>query len=182
MEMDAYVRAGRGTCGPRGDGVVMISVRSRTRLRVHASAWPSPRSARPASRVSWAPGPSNSRGRTRRARPRRSRSGPRRRCRRWRRRRRGVPQPEGVPNDLLRGPEDSSPWGLDHHHEDLAFYPAGYYNPGFYSPLSTKPSCLVRITRDAGQNATGLIIDEFNWYFPRTEIGQLRVNTEFIRS
>ena len=28
MEMDAYVRAGRGTCGPRGDGVVMISVRS----------------------------------------------------------------------------------------------------------------------------------------------------------
>ena len=24
MEMDAYVRAGRGTCGPRGDGVVMI--------------------------------------------------------------------------------------------------------------------------------------------------------------
>ena len=32
MEMDAYVRAGRGTCGPRGDGVVMISVRSRTRL------------------------------------------------------------------------------------------------------------------------------------------------------
>ena len=81
-----------------------------------------------------------------------------------------------------RGPEDSSPWGLDHHHEDLAFYPAGYYNPGFYSPLSTKPSCLVRITRDAGQNATGLIIDEFNWYFPRTEIGRLRVNTEFIRS
>ena len=88
----------------------------------------------------------------------------------------------GVPNDLLRGPEDSSPWGLDHHHEDLAFYPAGYYNPGFYSPLSTKPSCLVRITRDAGQNATGLIIDEFNWYFPRTEIGRLRVNTEFISS
>ena len=42
--------------------------------------------------------------------------------------------------------------------------------------------CLVRITRDAGQNATGLIIDEFNWYFPRTEIGRLRVNTEFIRS
>ena len=72
--------------------------------------------------------------------------------------------------------------GHDHHHEDLAFYPAGYYNPGFYSPLSTKPSCLVRITRDAGQNATGLIIDEFNWYFPRTEIGRLRVNTEFIRS
>ena len=92
------------------------------------------------------------------------------------------PQPEGVPCDLLRGPEDSGPWGLDHHHEDLAFYPAGYYNPGFYSPLSTKPSCLVRITRDAGQNATGLIIDEFNWYFPRTEIGRLRVNTEFIRS
>ena len=94
-----------------------------------------------------------------------------------------------VPCDLLRGPEDSAPWGLegylgghDHHHEDLAFYPAGYYNPGFYSPLSTKPSCLVRITRDAGQNATGLIIDEFNWYFPRTEIGRLRVNTEFIRS
>ena len=41
---------------------------------------------------------------------------------------------------------------------------------------------VVRITRDAGHNATGLIIDEFNWYFPRTEIGQLRVNTEFIRS
>ena len=77
--------------------------------------------------------------------------------------------------------EDSAPWGLDHHHEDLAFYPC-YYNPGFYSPLSTNPSCLVRITRDAGQNATGLIIDEFNWYFPRTEIGRLRVNTEFIRS
>ena len=30
MEMDAYFRAGRGTSGPRGDGVVMISVRSRT--------------------------------------------------------------------------------------------------------------------------------------------------------
>ena len=104
MEMDAYVRAGRGTCGPRGDGVVMI---------------------------------------------------------------RGL---EGYLS------------GHERHHEDLAFYPAGYYNPGFYSPLSTKPSCLVRITRDAGQNATGLIIDEFNWYFPRTEIGRLRVNTEFIRS
>ena len=38
MEMDAYVRAGRGTCGPRGDGVVMISVRSRTR-RARADAY-----------------------------------------------------------------------------------------------------------------------------------------------
>ena len=35
MEMDAYVRAGRGTSGPRGDGVVMISVRSRTRIERH---------------------------------------------------------------------------------------------------------------------------------------------------
>ena len=39
MEMDAYVRAGRGTSGPRGDGVVMISVRSRTR-RARAGACP----------------------------------------------------------------------------------------------------------------------------------------------
>ena len=45
MEMDAYVRAGRGTSGPRGDGVVMISVRSRTRLGC-AGACPCSRSAR----------------------------------------------------------------------------------------------------------------------------------------
>ena len=80
MEMDAYVRAGRGTCGPRGNGVVMISVRSRTR-RARADACPCSRSARPASRASWAPGPGNSPGQKRRARPTRSRLC-RRRCRR----------------------------------------------------------------------------------------------------
>ena len=93
MEMDAYtyVRTGRGTCGPRRNGVVMIiSVRTRGRLLVHVDACPCSRSAHQASRASWAPGPSNSRGRTCRARPTRSRSGPHRRCRRWRRRRRGA--------------------------------------------------------------------------------------------
>ena len=80
---------------PRGDGVVMVSGRSRLLLlRVRVGAWLCPRSARPASRASWAPGPSSTRGcyrgRTCRARPTRSRSGPHRRCRRWRRRRRGA--------------------------------------------------------------------------------------------
>ena len=41
MEMDAYFRAGRGTSGPRGDGVVMVSGRSRLLLlRVRVGAWP----------------------------------------------------------------------------------------------------------------------------------------------
>ena len=92
MEMDAYVRAGRGTSGPRGDGVVMISVRSRTR-RARADACPCSRSARPASRASWAPGPNSTRDRTRRARPTRSRPWYRRRCRRSRRRRTGGLRP-----------------------------------------------------------------------------------------
>ena len=64
----------------------MVMVSGRTRLlRVRVGAWLCPRSARPASRASWAPGPSSTRGRTRRARPTRSRSGPHRRCRRSRR-------------------------------------------------------------------------------------------------
>ena len=40
MEMDAYFRAGRGTSGPRGDGVVMVSGRTRLLLLVRAFAWP----------------------------------------------------------------------------------------------------------------------------------------------
>ena len=40
MEMDAYFRAGRGTSGPRGYGVVMVSGRSRLLLlRVRVGAW-----------------------------------------------------------------------------------------------------------------------------------------------
>jgi len=51
-----------------------------------------------------------------------------------------------------------------------------------YSAVSPHAIDATSRGRPPGQNATGLIIDEFNWYFPRTEIGRLRVNTEFIRS
>ena len=71
-------------------------------------------------------------------------------------------------NSFLRDPEDSSEWGLTHHHEDLVFYPineASWYlgRNEVDNCLTTYPSIVVRIVRDAAGTAVDLVIEEFNW-------------------
>ena len=79
-------------------------------------------------------------------------------------------------NDELRGPQDSSAWGLASHHADLVFYPL---DSGTYTDLQAgKPlaACVMRILRDATGAATELMIEEFNWEFPAPTIGGFRLN------
>jgi len=71
----------------------------------------------------------------------------------------------------LRGPEDSSDWGLTHHHEDLVFYPidrAATFDPSSWerppwNALQRLPSLVVRIVRDAAGALADLVLEEINW-------------------
>ena len=62
-------------------------------------------------------------------------------------------------------PEDSSEWGLTHHHEDLVFYPINEVRSPdeVHNCLTNHPSIVVRIVRDAAGTAVDLVIEEFNW-------------------
>ena len=68
-------------------------------------------------------------------------------------------------NSFLRDPEDSSEWGLTHHHEDLVFYPINEVRSPdeVHNCLTNHPSIVVRIVRDAAGTAVDLVIEEFNW-------------------
>lgn len=71
----------------------------------------------------------------------------------------------------LRGPEDSSDWGLTHHHEDLVFYPidraatfdASSWERPPWNALQRLPSLVVRIVRDAAGALVDLVLEEINW-------------------
>ena len=78
----------------------------------------------------------------------------------------------------LRGPEQSSPEGLGHHHEDLVFYPihaASLDNSTRTNALSRLPSLVVRIVRDAAGAAADLVLEELNWQDLASRIGELEV-------
>ena len=84
-------------------------------------------------------------------------------------------------NSFLRDPEDSSEWGLTHHHEDLVFYPineASWYlgRNEVDNCLTTYPSIVVRIVRDAAGTAVDLVIEEFNWEDRSPRFAQIRMN------
>ena len=85
-------------------------------------------------------------------------------------------------NGHLRGPEDSSSYGLGHHHEDLVFYPIDHADNWIigesraHNCLEKLPACVVRIVCDAGGTATGLVIDEFKWEATSDSFNGLVVN------
>ncbi|CAH0376234.1 unnamed protein product [Pelagomonas calceolata] len=90
-------------------------------------------------------------------------------------------------DSFLREPEDSSEWGLTLHHEDLVFYPLDQAwlmsspldedQVGLTSsPLSSRPSIVVRIVRDAAGAAVDLVIEEFNWEDRSPRFAQIRMN------
>ena len=64
---------------------------------------------------------------------------------------------------LLRDPEDSSEWGLTHHHEDLVFYPINEVRSDeVHNCLTNHPSIVV--------------IEEFNWEDRSPRFAQIRMN------
>ena len=72
---------------------------------------------------------------------------------------------------LLRDPEDSSEWGLTHHHEDLVFYPINEVRSDeVHNCLTNHPSIVVRIVRDAA----GTAVD--NWEDRSPRFAQIRMN------
>ena len=78
----------------------------------------------------------------------------------------------------LRDPEQSSPEGLGHHHEDLVFYPihaASLDNSTRTNALSKLPSLVVRIVRDAAGAVADLVLEELNWQDLASRIGELEV-------
>ena len=78
---------------------------------------------------------------------------------------------------LLRDPEDSSEWGLTHHHEDLVFYPINEVRGDeVHNCLTNHPSIVVRIVRDAAGTAVDLVIEEFNWEDRSPRFAQIRMN------
>ena len=80
---------------------------------------------------------------------------------------------------LLRDPEDSSEWGLTHHHEDLVFYPINEVRSPrdeVHNCLTNHPSIVVRIVRDAAGTAVDLVIEEFNWEDRSPRFAQIRMN------
>ena len=90
-------------------------------------------------------------------------------------------------DDELRGrpapwPQDSATWGLVNHHADLVLYPMG---SGEYTdkhdPRHGQAACVMRILRDPAGAATELMIEEFNWEFPASEIGGFRLNRVGVR-
>ena len=82
---------------------------------------------------------------------------------------------------------DPLKWGLTLHHEDLVFYPLDQAwlmsspldedQVGLTSsPLSSRPSIVVRIVRDAAGAAVDLVIEEFNWEDRSPRFAQIRMN------
>ena len=79
----------------------------------------------------------------------------------------------------LRGPEQSSPEGLGHHHEDLVFYPidaaASLDNSTRTNALTRLPSLVVRIVRDAAGAAADLVLEELNWMDFASRLDEIEV-------
>ena len=86
-------------------------------------------------------------------------------------------RPAGWPAGSAPWPQASATWGLVNHHADLVLYPMG---SGEYTdkhdPRHGQAACVMRILRDAAGAATELMIEEFNWEFPASEIGGFRLN------